>query len=244
MMFKFLAFFTILFSAFSSDAQMLFDDGKKTKSVAPNPVSIPKKIVDTKVEDDEGLKLDDLMSNNSSASDALSKILSSSQDKSSAKSDEDVSAEQQEDEDIFIPEGELHRLNTPTTDGSQRGGQAFVEVDEKGRMKKAENIFLFYDNFKITNYMANTATCDVRFNILSNLDRKVTQLDVKLVWPDITTTLSFSDIPPNTQTYYNYSLIGNGCYGMDVAPNIIVNRCRVKGLSASECASKLLWLSK
>ena len=235
-MFKFLAFFITLFSAFTSNAQMLFDDVKKTKSVILESASTTKKVDDIQVEED-GLKLNDLMSQNSIASDDISKALSASSTKSSSEDEKDlISTELQEDEDVFIPEGELYRLNTPTNDGSQRGGQAFVEVDEKGRMKKAENIFLFYDEFKITNYMANTATCDVRFNILSNLDRKITQLDVKLVWPDITTTLSFSDISPNTQTYYNYSLIGNGCYGMDVAPNIIVNRCRVKGFTASECA--------
>ena len=152
-------------------------------------------------------------------------------------------AEQQK-EDIFIPEGELHRLNTPTFDGSTRGGKAFVEVDDKGRMKKVDNIFVFYDNFKVTNYLASGATCDVRFNILSNLDRKITALDIKLVWPGMTTALSFADVKPNTQTYYNYSLIGDGCYNMDKTPNIIVNRCRVKGMTAAECANKLVWLSK
>ncbi len=151
---------------------------------------------------------------------------------------------QNEEEDVFIPEGELYRLNTPTVDGSQRGGQAFVEVDEKGRMKKVSNIFLFYDQFEITNYISSAAGCNVRFNILSNLDQKITSLDVKLVWPDMTTTLSFSDVMPNTQTYYNYALIGDGCYNMDKAPNIIVNRCRVKGMTAVECANKIVWLSK
>ncbi len=151
---------------------------------------------------------------------------------------------EQQTEDIFIPEGELYRLNTPTFDGSPRGGKAFVEVDDKGRMKKVDNIFLFYDNFKVTNYLASGATCDVRFNILSNLDRKITALDIKLVWPGMTTALSFADVKPNTQTYYNYSLIGDGCYNMDKAPNIIVNRCRVKGMTAAECANKLVWLSK
>ena len=111
-------------------------------------------------------------------------------------------------------------------------------------MKKVDNIFLFYDNFKVTNYLSNTASCDVRFNILSNLDQKISKLDIKLVWPEMTTTLSFANVQPNTQTYYNYSLLGNGCYNMDKAPNIIVNRCRVKGMTASECANKLVWLTK
>lgn len=148
------------------------------------------------------------------------------------------------EEEIFIPEGELYRLNTPTTDGSARGGQAFVEVDDKGRMKKAEKIFLFYDEYKVAEYLSDNAVCDVRFNILSNLDQKISKLDIKLVWPDMTTSLSFSDVLPNTQTYYNYSLLGNGCYNMDKAPNIIVNRCRVKGMTSVECANKLVWLTK
>ena len=159
---------------------------------------------------------------------------------------EDASDDKDEEnpEDVFIPEGELYRLDTPTLDGSARGGQAFVEVDDKGRMKKVEKIFLFYDKFKVTQYLSDTATCDVRFNILSNLDQKVNKLDIKLVWPNMTTTLSFADVSPNTQTYYNYSLLGNGCYDMDKAPNIIVNRCRVKGMTAAECANKIVWLSK
>ena len=149
------------------------------------------------------------------------------------------------EEEIFIPEGELYKLNEePTFDGSVRGGQAFVEVDEKGRMKKVSNIFLFFDKFKVSNYLSNSAMCDVRFNVLSNLDRKINQLDVKLVWPDLTTTLSFKDVMPNTQTYYNYSLLGKGCYNMDKAPNIVVNRCRVRGMTSRQCADKLIWLSK
>lgn len=149
-----------------------------------------------------------------------------------------------DEEDIFIPEGELYRLDTPTKDGSVRGGQAFVEVDDQGRMKKAEKIFLFYDQFEILGYKVDATSCNVRFNLLSNLDQSINQLDVKLVWPGLTTTLSFEDVSPNTQTYYNYALLGKGCYNMDKAPNIIVNRCRVKGMTAAECANKIVWLSK
>jgi len=166
------------------------------------------------------------------------------------KSDNDKSQETDkssdfDDEDFFVPENEIGRyLDTPTVDGSERGGQAFVMVNDKGEMKKIDYIFLFYDNFKISHGFANYTTCDVRFNIISNLDRKLSQFDVKLVWPDMTTTLSFSDIAPYTQTYYNYTLLGQGCYSMDKAPNIIVNRCRAKGMTSMECAEKIKWVSK
>lgn len=163
----------------------------------------------------------------------------------SAKSEKNVvGKETLGEEEIFIPEGELYRLDTPTVDGSKRGGQAFVQVDEQGRMKKVSNIFLYYDNFEMSSMIAGTATCNVRFNILSNLDQKINRLDVKLVWPGLTTTLSFSDVPPNTRMYYNYALMGDGCFNMAKSPNIVVNRCRVKGMSAAECANKLVWLTK
>jgi hypothetical protein len=164
-------------------------------------------------------------------------------DEKNAAEDE-ADSQKNKEEDVFIPEGELYRLDTPTLDGSVRGGQAFVEVDDQGRMKKVTNIFLFYDDFRMTNTSSALSGCNVRFNILSNLDQKINRLDIKLVWPKLTTTLSFSDVAPNTQTYYNYALLGEGCYNMDKAPNIIVNRCRVKGMTAAECANKLIWLSK
>ena len=103
---------------------------------------------------------------------------------------------------------------------------------------------MFYDNFKIVNATTISTHCNVRFNILSNIDTKITQLDLKLVWPKLTTTLSFSGVNPDVLTYMNYSLLGEGCLEMDKAPNIIVNRCRIKGMSASECANKLIWLTK
>ena len=151
----------------------------------------------------------------------------------------------EEDDDFFVPEDEIsERLNTPTVDGSDRGGSAFVAVDDKGNMKKVTNIFLFYDNFKINHSFGNYTTCDVRFNIVSNLDRKLSNFDVKLVWPGMTTTLSFSNLNSYTRTYYNYTLLGEGCYSMDKVPNIVVNRCRAKGMTSAECAKKIKWLSK
>ena len=174
----------------------------------------------------------------------ISKAFSSPKNKKVSDNEFDDDDNNEEEEDVFIPEGELYRLDTPTLDGSTRGGQAFVEIDDKGRMKKTTKIFLFYDEFKILNPSAKVPTCNVRFNILSTLDRKISRLDVKLVWPELTTTLSFSNVLPNTQTYYNYALLSAGCYNMDKAPNIVVNRCRVKGMTSAECANKLLWLSK
>ena len=146
--------------------------------------------------------------------------------------------EEYKENTVFLPGGGMNQLEHPTADKSVRGGSFVIEVNEKG-----DKIFLYYDNFRINSSFNNMVSCDVRFFVLANIDRKITNLDVKLVWPKMTTGVSFSDIAPNTPTYMNYSLIGDGCYTMDKIPNIIVNRCRIKGMSASECASKILWLN-
>ncbi len=146
-------------------------------------------------------------------------------------------------EQVFLPGGGLDVLSRPTEDGSKRGGLAVVELNEEGYSRRAEKIFLYYDNFKMSSYLSNSAACDMRFIVLTNLDRKLVSLDVKLVWPNMTTALSFSNVEPNTPTYLNYTLMGNGCYNMDQMPNIVVNRCRVRGMSSAECADKIVWLS-
>lgn len=242
----------VLISISEVYAQLLSADEVKM----PKPSVTVKKIDKEKTENKKHLEYQDevtsqineaLVQGNKNASDNPLDQISQALDEAKEVSKSGKSAEAEtgdNEEDIFIPEGELYKLNSPTLDGSVRGGQVFVEVDEKGRMKKVSKIFIYYDQFEMANFLSNEASCNVRFNVLSNLDQKINRLDVKLVWPGLTTTLSFSDVAPNTQTYYNYSLLGNGCYDMDKAPNIIVNRCRVKGMTAAECANKIVWLSK
>lgn len=135
-----------------------------------------------------------------------------------------------------------------TTDGSKRGTAAFVPLAGKdGKLDPNEDtslIFLYYSNFRMTRTYAAGVGCNVRFNVLTNLDQRLVNLSVKLVWPEMTTNVSFNNVNPNTETYFDYALFGQGCYKMDKIPNIVVNRCRVKGLTQEQCAKKIRWLSK
>ncbi len=146
-------------------------------------------------------------------------------------------------DEFFIPNGGLDVLNRPTEDGSVRGNAAMVEINQDGDSRRAAKIFLYYEDFRISGALGGATTCDMRFFVLTDLDRKLVNLDVKLVWPEMTTALSFANIMPNTPTYMDYTLVGDGCYSMDKMPNIVVNRCRVRNLSAAECAGKIVWLS-
>ena len=130
-----------------------------------------------------------------------------------------------------------------TSDGSQRGTAAFISADE-GEDADDGNIFLYYSNFKISRTAATGLGCRVRFHILNGLNSRVSNVSIKLVWPGINTPLSFNNVNPNTENYFDYALFGDGCYQMDKIPNIVVNRCRVKGMSQEACANRIRWLTK
>lgn len=130
-----------------------------------------------------------------------------------------------------------------TGDGSKRGGMAFISTEaEEG--EDEGNIFLYYSNFQINRTATVGLGCRVRFHILNGLNNRISNVSVKLVWPGVNTPISFSNINPNTENYFDYALFGEGCYQMDKLPNIVVNRCRVKGMSQEACANKIRWLSK
>lgn len=146
------------------------------------------------------------------------------------------------DEDFFIPDSEKTIFDRPTTDGAPRGRVAIYKLDEQGKRQEVSQIFMYYDNFRISRSIGGMTTCDVRFYVNTNLNSRLISLDTKLVWPGLTTAVSFVNVEPNTPTYLDYTLMGDGCYSLDKMPNIIVNRCRVRGLTAADCARKITWL--
>ena len=152
--------------------------------------------------------------------------------------------------DVENPEDYIYkavpRKLRPTLDGVQRGTTSIYPIAYNGAQKAEDEplIFLLYSDFSVNKLLSGTVTCNVRFQIITTLDRKLTNLSVRLRWPEMETTLSFIDVPPNQMVHHDYTLVGDGCYSMDKIPNIIVNRCRVKGLSQKDCAAKIRWLKK
>ncbi len=146
-------------------------------------------------------------------------------------------------EDIFMPQDTPLILFTKTTDGSKRGYVSMNAVDDKGNpVRSSSQIFSLLYGFSHRPFHWRPINLRCPFFVNTNLNSRLINLDVKLVWPGMTTNLSFVDVPPNSPTYFDYALVGDGCYTMDKMPNIVVNRCRVKGMSSAECASKITWL--
>lgn len=147
---------------------------------------------------------------------------------------------------FFIPEPKVSQVDRPTLDGVKRGKVSMAPIvsDDAKAGEDDELIFLYYKDFKVDRMLSGRVTCNVTFVVTTTLNRKLSNVSARLVWPNLTTTLSFDDVIPNTDTQLNYTLMGEGCFSLDKVPNIVVNRCRVKGLTQSQCASKIRWLSK
>ena len=117
------------------------------------------------------------------------------------------------------------------------------KLNESEEVATAGSIKLYMKDFKICYDLHSNVSCNMTFYIHSDLNQKINNIAYRLKWPKMETALSFNNIEPNKETFVKYALLGKGCYEMDVAPNIIVNRCRVKGLTQKKCSSMIQWVN-
>ena len=132
----------------------------------------------------------------------------------------------------------------PTLDGVKRGRVTVTPVIVDTKVATEGFIYVYYSDFSLGQMAGGSVTCNVRFQILTTLDRKLNSIAFRLKWPSMETPLTFLDVNPNQPYHLDYTLLGDGCYSMDKLPNIIINRCRVKGMTQEECAKKVRWLRK
>ena len=129
----------------------------------------------------------------------------------------------------------VQRTPNQNNKASESGASKVSPIDPN------EEIYMYMRNFKITRNLSNRVNCSMRFYLESKVKEKISNISYRLKWPKIETVLSFSNVSPEGTAYYDYTLLGNGCYEMDSAPNIIVNRCRIKGRTQEHCASLIKW---
>ena len=136
------------------------------------------------------------------------------------------------------------QVDRPTLDGVKRGRTSVTPLVRNGKVKAEGYIYLYYTDFSLRKMMSGSMSCDVKLQIVTTLDRRLNSLAVRLVWPHMQTPVTFLDVNPNQKYQMPYTLLGDGCYSMDKIPNIVVNRCRVKGVLQEECASRVRWMRK
>ena len=95
-----------------------------------------------------------------------------------------------------------------------------------------ELIMLYMKDFSIYRSPSGQTRCSAKFSVLPTLPVKLSNISYRLKWPKMETN------------HFDYGLLGDGCYNMDRQPNIIVNRCRAKGMTQRQCASKIRWIKE
>ena len=108
--------------------------------------------------------------------------------------------------------------------------------------KLPPRILLYFKNFKINLTPSGRVVCSFDLTMRNATPNKINTFNAQFVWPSIKTTGSFYDVPAKSERYLSLALMGKGCYSMDKAPNVIVNHCRIKGMSAEECSEAVRWI--
>ena len=108
--------------------------------------------------------------------------------------------------------------------------------------KLPPRVLLYFKNFKIDLTPSGRVICSFDLTMRNATPNKINTFNAQFIWPSIKTTGSFYDVPAKSERYLSLALMGKGCYSMDKAPNIIVNHCRIKGMSAEECSEAVRWI--
>jgi len=110
--------------------------------------------------------------------------------------------------------------------------------------EKERSILVYYDDYQVHRGLDDYVRCSMRVYVLNDLTEKISSLGFKLYWPEISTSVQMEQINPGVRTYKDIMLMGDGCFAIDKAPTIEVNRCRAKNISQDKCADAIKWYEK
>ena len=116
------------------------------------------------------------------------------------------------------------------------------EVNTQDTKQLPPMIMVYFKNFKINLTPSGRVICNFDLTMRNATPNKINTFNAQFVWPSIKTSGSFYDVPARAERYLSLALMGKGCYSMDKTPNIIVNHCRIKGMSAEECSKAVRWV--
>ena len=119
--------------------------------------------------------------------------------------------------------------------------KAVLTVDNVSQFDSGK-IQIYMRDFKVSQTLAGIASCSMKFYVTSTLATPITNISFRLKWPDLETPLSFNNLAPNEAGFRTQAFAGKLCYTLDRTPNIIVNRCRVKGMTQQDCAKHIEWV--
>jgi len=139
---------------------------------------------------------------------------------------------------------EVKALPKKITFGAPASNVQTKPVAEKHEVYRSDNgkIEIYMQDFRISKGLSGILSCMMKIYVRSTLAMPVSNISFRLKWPELEAPLSFDNIETEKPVFQMHAFAGKLCYTLDRTPNIIVNRCRVKGMSQQECAKHIEWV--
>lgn len=139
---------------------------------------------------------------------------------------------------------EVKALPKKITFGAPASNVQTKPVAEKHEVYRSDNgkIEIYMQDFRISKGLSGILSCMMKIYVRSTLATPVSNISFRLKWPELEAPLSFDNLETEKPVFQMHAFAGKLCYTLDRTPNIIVNRCRVKGMSQQECAKHIEWV--
>ena len=96
-------------------------------------------------------------------------------------------------------------------------------------------------SFRIFKNIAGKMQCHFSVKLKSEIDRDIKVIGLSLAYPKRSFAFIFRNIPPQGELVQGITTRGDICYNLSGAPDINVNKCKIKDTKDEDCVSHIKW---
>ena len=96
-------------------------------------------------------------------------------------------------------------------------------------------------SFKIFKNISGRIQCRFSVKLKSEIDREINVIGLSLAYPKMSFAFIFRDVAPNGELVKSITTRGDICYDLSGAPDININKCKIKNTKSADCAAHIKW---
>jgi hypothetical protein len=147
------------------------------------------------------------------------------------------------------PEGEIEELAIELADHMKKVNivnpkaktEEQKEIDNKTPIEGELYIGISKGSYRLFKDITGRTKCAFGVTLKSTLNKKLQNLSLRLVYPHRTFAFIFRNIPPQGELVQGITTRGDICYNLSGAPDINVNKCKIKDTKDEDCVSHIKW---
>lgn len=97
------------------------------------------------------------------------------------------------------------------------------------------------NSFGISKNALGKPACFFSVTMKSNLNKDIRIIGLYLVYPHRTFAFAFKDIKAGKSQEHRIKTSGDICYNLTGVPDINISKCKIYGVSGSECVKRMKW---